>query len=97
MVRRKVKRNGEADLERCKRLADILQSGKEGPEFQAAVQALGPPTDSGSEAQNAVMSASKGPPPQHRLRKDRQRHSSYKSSDEEEDKSVVSVRSASSV
>ncbi|KAI3622823.1 HMG (high mobility group) box domain-containing protein [Moniliophthora roreri] len=39
-LRRKVKRNGEGDLERCKKVAEFLMAGKRGEELNRAVNEL---------------------------------------------------------
>ncbi|KAF9535773.1 hypothetical protein CPB83DRAFT_33149 [Crepidotus variabilis] len=39
-LKRRVKRNGEDDMERCRRVADLLRAGKEGEDLTEAVKAI---------------------------------------------------------
>ncbi|KAH8834848.1 hypothetical protein DL96DRAFT_1549547 [Flagelloscypha sp. PMI_526] len=57
LVKRRVKRNGAADIERCKRMGDLRLAGKEGSDLLEAVEALGPVDDPGdaSEEEGIVL------------------------------------------
>jgi hypothetical protein len=43
-IKRKVKRNGESELLRCRQVADLLLAGKEGDELATAVMQIPPPS-----------------------------------------------------
>ncbi|KAG2023197.1 specific transcriptional repressor [Coprinopsis cinerea AmutBmut pab1-1] len=51
-IKRKVKRNGEEDLIRCERLADLLLAGKQGDELSDAIKEMPPVTKSTKSASN---------------------------------------------
>lgn len=52
IIKRKVKRNGEDDVERCRRVADLLRAGKEGNDLVQAVNAIENPSTFSSQPEN---------------------------------------------
>ncbi|RDB29172.1 Repressor of filamentous growth 1 [Hypsizygus marmoreus] len=49
-IKRNVKRNGNEELLRCKKVAELLLEGKQGIELDSAVKGLGPPPEEVEEA-----------------------------------------------